>query len=45
MMGCGIGKLPATYLGLPLGALFKARIVWDVVEERIFKRSAFWKRQ
>ena len=44
-MGCCIGKLLATYLDLPLGAHFEAKVDWDVMEERFFKRLAFWKRQ
>ena len=23
-LGCGVGKLPTSYLGLPLGAIFKS---------------------
>ncbi|RVW31726.1 LINE-1 retrotransposable element ORF2 protein [Vitis vinifera] len=34
VLGCRIGKLPSSYLGLPLGAPFKSPRVWDVVEER-----------
>ena len=45
VLGCGIRKLPTKYLGPPLGAPLKAKVVWDVVEERFFKRLAFWKRQ
>ncbi|RVW92264.1 Pyrroline-5-carboxylate reductase [Vitis vinifera] len=44
-LGCKVGKLPTTYLGLPLGALFKSPFMWEVVEERFHKRLAFWKRQ
>ena len=43
--GCRVGSLPSTYLGLPLGALFKSVIVWDGVEERFCRRLAMWKRQ
>ena len=45
MMGCRIGKLPTSYLGLPLGASFKSPRVWDVVEERFRKKLIMWKRQ
>ena len=45
MMGCKVGKLPTSYLGLPLGASFKSSRVWDVVEERFRKRLFLWKRQ
>ena len=33
-LGCGVGKLPTSYLGLPLGASFISLRVWDVVEKR-----------
>ncbi|RVW46672.1 Polyribonucleotide nucleotidyltransferase 2, mitochondrial [Vitis vinifera] len=36
-LGCKVGKLPTTYLGLPLGAPFKSPSAWDVVEERFHK--------
>ena len=44
-LGCRVGQLPATYLGLPLGAPNKATSVWDGVEERMRRRLALWKRQ
>ena len=44
-LGCKVGALPSTYLGLPLGALHKSVVVWDGVKERIRKRLALWKRQ
>ncbi|WJZ94813.1 hypothetical protein VitviT2T_013639 [Vitis vinifera] len=43
--GCKVGSLPSTYLGLPLGALFKSVAVWDGVEEHFRKRLTMWKRQ
>ena len=45
MLGCRVGKLPISYLGLPLGASFKSSWAWDVVEERFKKRLTMWKRQ
>ena len=45
VLECRIGKLPSSYLGLPLGAPFKSSRVWDVVEERFRKRLSLWKRQ
>ena len=33
-LGCQIGGVPSTYLGLPLGALHKSMVVWDSVEEK-----------
>ena len=44
-LGCKIGSLPTTYLGLPLGAKHKAQSVRDSVEERFRKRLASWKLQ
>ena len=37
-LGCKVGGLPSSYLGLPLGAPFKFVAVWDGVEER-FQRK------
>ena len=42
MLGCKVGRLPSTYLGLPLGARYKSVRVWDNVEERFRKRLALW---
>ena len=33
-LGCKVGSLPSSYLGLPLGAPFKSFATWDGVEER-----------
>ena len=33
-LGCKIGSLPTSYMGLPLGVKHKALGVWDLVEER-----------
>ena len=43
--GYRVGKLPSTYLGMPLGALFKSVAAWDGIEERFKKKLAMWKRQ
>ena len=43
-LGCKIGALPATYLGLPLGEWGNTAVVWDRVEERFHKKLALWKR-
>ena len=43
--GCKVGRLPFSYLGIPLGANHKSMAVWDGVEERFRKRLALWKRQ
>ena len=44
-LGCGVGSLPTTYLGLPLGAPHKLVRVWDSIVESFRKRLASWKRQ
>ena len=44
-LGCGIGSLPTTYLGLPLGAPHKSVGAWDSIEKRFRKRLTSWKRQ
>ena len=41
--GCRVDYLPSTYLGLPLGASYKRKVVWDPVVERFHKRLAGWK--
>ena len=44
-LGCGVGSLPTSYLGLPLSVNHKALGVWDSKEERFRKRLASWKIQ
>ena len=44
-LDCGVGSLPSTYLGLPLGAPHRALGVWDSIDERFRRRLATWKRQ
>ena len=43
--GCKVGRLPSSYLGLPLGAHHKSVVIWDGMEERFRRRLAMWKRQ
>jgi hypothetical protein len=34
IVGCRVSSLPLKYLGLSLGALFKAKSIWDdIIEE------------
>jgi hypothetical protein len=35
ILGCGVSSLPLKYLGLPLGACFKAKPIWNGVVEKI----------
>ena len=44
-LGCNLGSVPATYLGIPIGTRHKSTKVWDVVGENFRKRLALWKRQ
>ena len=44
ILGCGVATLLVKYLGLPLGASFKAKHIWDGVIEKIEHRLASWKR-
>jgi hypothetical protein len=43
VLGCGVSSLPIKYLGLPLGAPFKAKFIWDDVG-KIERRLASWQR-
>ena len=40
VLGCKVGMLPTTYLGLPLSAPYNSLMAWDGVEERFHKRLA-----
>ncbi|RVX09127.1 putative ribonuclease H protein [Vitis vinifera] len=44
-LGCKVGGIPSSYLGMPLGAAFNTLAVWDGVEKRFRRRLAMWKRQ
>jgi len=41
--GCRVDSLPFTYLGIPLGASYKSKIVWEPVTEKFQRRLAGWK--
>ena len=43
-LGCKRGSLPMKYLGLPLGAKWKDRAIWNPIVEKVEKRLAGWKR-
>ncbi|XP_028074743.1 uncharacterized protein LOC114277104 [Camellia sinensis] len=45
ILGCKVAQLPVSYLGLPLGATFKGKWVWDEVVDRVQRRLVGWKRQ
>uniref|UniRef100_A0A2N9IM18 Reverse transcriptase domain-containing protein n=1 Tax=Fagus sylvatica TaxID=28930 RepID=A0A2N9IM18_FAGSY len=42
LLRCRIGVLPMLYLGMPLGAQYKAQNVWNSVLEKIERRLANW---
>ena len=44
ILGCQIGSLPMTYLGMPLGASHKSPNVWNPILERIERKLAGWKK-
>ena len=43
--GCKVGRLPTSYLGLPLSVHHMSVAVWDGLEERFQKTFAMWKIQ
>ena len=43
ILGCRIGSLSMTYLGMPLGASHKSPIVWNPILEKIERKLAGWK--
>lgn len=45
VMCCKVGSFPTTYLGLPLGARYKALGIWNGVIEKFEKKLASWKMQ
>ena len=43
-LGCRIGALPMTYLGMPLGASHKSPSIWNPILEKIERKLAGWKK-
>jgi len=43
MLGCKIDSFPITYLGLPMDAKFKEKVIWEPMIERFEKRLSGWK--
>jgi hypothetical protein len=39
ILGCNISSLSLCYLGLPLGAPFKSKAIWDKVVEKMKKKG------
>ncbi len=44
ILGCKTASLPMQYLGLPLGAKFKSKEIWNPVLKKVERRLAGWKR-
>lgn len=44
ILRCGATSLPLKYLGIPLGASFKAKAIWDDMLEKYVCRLSPWKR-
>ena len=44
ILGCRIGFLPMTYLGMPLGASYKSFTIWNPILEKIERKLAEWKK-
>ena len=42
LLYCRIGSLPLQYLGMPLGASYKALEIWNPIIEKIECRLAGW---
>ena len=44
ILGCQVGSLPMTYLGMPLGASHKSPTVWNPILEKFERKLAIWKK-
>jgi len=44
ILGCGTSSLPLKYLGMPLGACYKAKSIWDGIVVKMERCLATWKR-
>ena len=44
ILGCRIGSLLMTYLGMPLGASHKSHSIWNPILEKINQKLAGWKK-
>ena len=42
ILGCKTVQLPISYLGLPLGAKFKSKSIWDPILEKMERKLAGW---
>ena len=44
ILGCRVGALPMTYLGMPLGAPYKSPSIWNPILEKFERKLAGWKK-
>ena len=44
ILGCRVGALPMTYLGMLLGAFHKSPSIWNLILERIERKLVSWKK-
>ena len=44
ILQCRVGSLPMTYLGMPLGTLYKTSSIWNPIRERMEKKLSGWQR-
>ena len=44
ILGCRVGALPMTYLGMPLGASHKSSFIWNLILEKIERKLVGWKK-
>ena len=44
ILGCRVGTLPMSYLGMPLGASHKSLSIWSPILEKIEQKLAEWKK-
>ena len=44
ILGCRVGALPMTYLGMPLGESHKSPSIWNPILEKIERKFARWKK-
>jgi len=44
ILGCRVGTLPMSYIGMLLGASHKSPTIWNPILEKIERKLARWKR-
>ena len=44
ILGCKVGSLPMSYLGMPLGASHNSPSIWNPISEKIEPKLARWKK-